>query len=80
VHRNSKHEFKFVLTDVELTEEQQERVGRAVAQAGALALGELVPTESLTVPVRSNVWWHGIPRPDLMAELQRVAADQELQE
>jgi hypothetical protein len=77
---NSRHEFKFVLTDVELTAEQEERVSRAVAQAGALALGELLPKESLTVPVRHNVWWHGIPRPDLMTELQRVAAEQELQQ
>ncbi|WP_418957967.1 hypothetical protein [Streptomyces tritici] len=75
VAKNSKHEFTFVLTDVELTDEQQERVSRAVAQAGALALGELLPKDSLTVPVRANVWWHGIPRPDLMTELQRMGAE-----
>jgi hypothetical protein len=80
VDRNGKHEFKFVLSDVELTEEQQEKVSRAVAQAGALAVSELLPQGSLTIPVRQNVWWHGIPRPDLMAELQRSAAEQELQE
>ncbi|WP_031523577.1 hypothetical protein [Streptomyces sp. NRRL F-5123] len=74
---DSKYEFKFVLTDVELTEEQQERVGRAVAQAGALALGDLLPKDSLMVPVRSNVYWHGIPRPDLMTELQRSATERE---
>lgn len=77
--KNNKHEFKLVLTDVELTEEQQERVSRAVAQAGVMALGDLLPKESLTVPVRRNVWWYGIPRPDLMMELQTLAAERELQ-
>ncbi|KUJ65304.1 hypothetical protein ACZ90_49025 [Streptomyces albus subsp. albus] len=77
---SNRHEFKFVLTDVELSKEQREKVGRAVAQAGAMALGELLPKESLAVAVGPNVWWHGIPRPDLMTELQRTAAEQALQE
>ncbi|MBT2493419.1 hypothetical protein J7E96_33950 [Streptomyces sp. ISL-96] len=76
MNKNSKHEFQFVLTGVELTDEQQEKVSRAVAQAGVLALGELAPRESVTVRVKPKVWWHGIPRPDLMQELQRSAADQ----
>ncbi|MEU8524917.1 MULTISPECIES: hypothetical protein [Streptomyces] len=77
--KNNKHEFKLVLTDVELTEEQQERVSRAVAQAGVMALGDLLPKESLTVPVRRGVWWYGIPRPDLMTELQGLATERERQ-
>jgi len=46
---NSKNEFKFVVTGVDLTEEQQEQVSRAIAQAGALALGGLVPRDAVGV-------------------------------
>ncbi|MGW4898791.1 hypothetical protein ACWEQL_42215 [Kitasatospora sp. NPDC004240] len=71
-----KHEFRFVLTGVELTEDQQERISRAVAQAGALALGDLLPEKPIGVRLERNTWWYGIPHNDLMIALRRFAADQ----
>lgn len=71
---NSKHEFKFVLTGVELTDEQQEQISRAVAQAGALALGGLAPRGSLSVRLGKNIWWQGQPADELIQEIQRHAA------
>ncbi|MGW4898110.1 hypothetical protein ACWEQL_38560 [Kitasatospora sp. NPDC004240] len=71
-----KHEFKFVLTGVELTEDQQERISRTVAQAGTLALGDLLPEKAIGVQVERKIWWCGIPVDDLLTALRRHAADQ----
>lgn len=70
----AKYEFKFVISDIELSREVQERVGQAVAQAGALALAEVTPPEAITVKVGRNIWWRGIPAPDLAQALQEQAA------
>jgi hypothetical protein len=63
----SRYEFSFVVTEVELSEEQRQRVGRAVALAGAAELSEAVPPGAVTAPVDSedawhSVYWLGIPR------------------
>ncbi|MFG2341155.1 hypothetical protein [Streptomyces yangpuensis] len=71
-----KNEFKFVVTGVELTEEQQERIGRAVAQAGALALGDFGPRDAVGVRLDPKIWWHGLPREVLAQDLQRFAAEE----
>ncbi|MFC8447983.1 hypothetical protein [Kitasatospora sp. NPDC057223] len=68
-----KHEFKFVVSDVELTEEQQARVSHAVGQAGALALGDLTPPGAVSVALGSHVWWRGLPPDALRTELERFA-------
>ncbi|GEC04711.1 hypothetical protein SSP24_23660 [Streptomyces spinoverrucosus] len=70
----TKNEFTFVVTGVELTEEQQERVSRAIAQAGALALGDLAPADATPVRLSGKIWWTGQPKPNLMRELQEYAA------
>ncbi|MFF8266634.1 hypothetical protein ACF059_04475 [Streptomyces sp. NPDC016562] len=72
--QNSKNEFKFVVTGVELTEEQQARVSLAIAQAGALALGDLAPREAVGVRLDPKVWWHGIPKEGVVQQLQEFAA------
>ncbi|MEW2136368.1 hypothetical protein AB0892_07115 [Streptomyces sp. NPDC005409] len=72
--QNSKNEFKFVVTGVELTEEQQARVSLAIAQAGALALGDLAPREAVGVRLDPKVWWHGIPKEGVIQQLQEFAA------
>ena len=71
---NNRNEFKFVVTGVPLGEEDQERISRAIAQAGALALGDLAPLDSTSVRLKPNIWWHGGPRDGLMTKLQEFAA------
>jgi hypothetical protein len=69
----ARYEFKFVLSDVELSDDQQARVGQAVAQAGALALAELTPTEALTVRIGPLLWWRGIPPIELQRQIEQAA-------
>jgi hypothetical protein len=62
----SRYEFSFVVTEVELSEEQRRRVGRAVALAGAAELSQALPTQAVTAPVetadvRLVRYWCGIP-------------------
>ncbi|RPF38238.1 hypothetical protein [Streptomyces sp. TLI_185] len=71
-----KNEFKFVVTGVELTEDQQQLVGRAIAQAAAPALGELAPRAALPVAVNPKVWWYGDPAKEVLAPVQDYAAGQ----
>jgi len=70
----ARYEFKFVVTDAELSDEHQQRVGRAVAEAGALAVASATPPNALTVPYAINHWWCGIPPVELNDALQEVAA------
>lgn len=71
----ARYEFKFVVSDVELSEEHQQRVGHAVVQAGALALADFTPPEAVTVMFGRNWWWRGIPPVALQEELRNVAAE-----
>jgi hypothetical protein len=62
----SRYEFSFVVTEVELSEEQQRRVARAVALAGAVELNAALPPQAVTAPVESEDlylrrYWCGIP-------------------
>jgi hypothetical protein len=61
----SRYEFSFVVTEVELSEEQQLRVGRAVTLAGAAELGAALPPGAVTAPLelseRLYKFWCGIP-------------------
>lgn len=72
----AKLEFRFVVSDVELTPEHQERISQAVAQAGALALAEVTPADAVTIRVGHNIWWRGIPAEDLREALQSFAHQQ----
>jgi hypothetical protein len=66
-------EFRFIVSDIALTEADHERIGRAIAQAGALALAELTPIAAVTVPLGHNIWWRGIPAPELQKAIQQYA-------
>jgi hypothetical protein len=57
----AKHEFRFIVSDVDLDPGQHERISRTVAQAAALALAEVTPVNAVSVQLRPNVWWRGIP-------------------
>ncbi|MFD5396895.1 hypothetical protein ACFWJW_22090 [Streptomyces sp. NPDC127097] len=70
---NKKNEFKFVVTGVDLTEEQQEQVSRAIAQAGALALGHLAPHDAVGVRLNPKLRWYGRPIAGVVEELQEFA-------
>ncbi|GAA3159130.1 MULTISPECIES: hypothetical protein [Streptomyces] len=69
-----KSEFTFVVTGVELTKDQEERISRAIAQAGALALGDVAPRDALPVRLDPKIWWYGLPKDVLVRELQQFAA------
>jgi hypothetical protein len=70
------HQFKFVVSDVELTSRQVEQIGRQVAQAGALALADLVPEHAVTLQVRPGIWWQGKPAVEIIKQLEQHAAQQ----
>jgi len=71
-----KHEFHFVVTGVDLSPEQVDKVGSAVAQAGALALAEVTPADAVTVRIARNRWWRGIPPFELKERLQAFGRDE----
>ncbi len=70
----AKYEFRFIVTDVDLSQEVQENVSRAVAQAGALALAEHTPADAVTIPLSDRVLWRGIPPEVEFAGLQGAVA------
>jgi hypothetical protein len=61
----SRYEFSFVVTDVELNEEEKARVTRAIALAGASELGGTLPDPAVTAPLVHEEFirriWCGIP-------------------
>jgi len=71
----ARYEFKFIVTDTELSEEHQRKVGQAVAEAGALALAGITPAEAVTVSLGLHRWWIGLPPPEIYGALQRAALE-----
>jgi hypothetical protein len=73
----SKYEFTFVVTDVELSEDQRLGVGRAVALAGTAALGAQCPAEAVTAPLVLDEFiirhWCGMPRLEVAVPRDVVA-------
>lgn len=70
----ARYEFRFVVTDAELSEEHQRKVGQAVAEAGALALAGAAPADAVTVNYGINRWWRGYPPVEINEALQEFAA------
>ncbi len=71
----ARYEFRFVVTDVELSEELQQKVSRAVAEAGAMAVAAHTPAGAVTVPYGPHHWWVGLPPPELRLALDKFAAE-----
>ena len=71
----ARYEFRFIVTEAELSEEHQRKVGQAVAEAGALALAVATPAEAVTVEFARNIWWRGIPPPEIYQALEEAAAN-----
>jgi len=61
----SRYEFLFVVTEVELSDQQWPRVGRAAAMAGEAELAAAVPADAVSGPLaldeRLGSYWCGIP-------------------
>ena len=70
------HVFKFVVSDVDLTREQEERISRAVSQAGILAVGDLTPADSVTFHLGDRGLWNGIPPVDVLQALETYVSEQ----
>ena len=76
----ARYEFRFVVTDTELSEEHQQKVSRAVAEAGALALASATPFGAVTVPYGPNRLWRGIPPPEIYEALEEIAIQKAVEE
>jgi hypothetical protein len=74
----ARYEFKFVVTDVELSDEHRQKVSQAVAEAGALALASATPPDAVTVRVSEYVLWRGIPPVTILRDLESYATGQSL--
>jgi hypothetical protein len=71
----ARYEFRFIVTDTELSEEHQQNVGQAIAEAGALAVAALTPRDAVTVQFRPNIWWRGFPPVEIYQALENAAAE-----
>ncbi len=69
----ARYEFRVVVSGVELSKDHEKEVGQAVAQAGAAAIATALGGAPLSVPVDLQRWWIGIPRPELVRELEQEA-------
>jgi hypothetical protein len=67
----AKHEFRFVVTDVELSEGDRERVNQAISQAAAFALADQTPPNAISYHFR-NILWRGLPPIELQQQLEEV--------
>jgi len=76
----ARYEFRFVVTDTELSEEHQQKVARAVAEAGALAVASATPFGAVTVPYGVNRLWRGMPPPEIYEALEEVAVRKAVEE
>jgi hypothetical protein len=69
-----RYEFKIVVSDVDLSETHQKKIGQAIAQAGAMAIAESTSGEPVvSVPLGLNKLWLGRPAPKILHELEAFA-------
>lgn len=78
----ARYEFKFVVTDAELSEEHQRKVRQAIAEAGTLAVASGTPHDAMTVVGDAGLrgpgvpWiWRGIPPVTITKGLHEYAAE-----
>jgi hypothetical protein len=70
----ARHEFRFVVTDVELSEEDRQRVQQAISQSATIALADLTPPNAVSFQFR-NILWRGIPPIELQEQLEQVVEE-----
>lgn len=69
-----RYEFKVVVSDVDLSEVHQKKIGQAIAQAGAIAIAENTSGEPVvSIPLGLNKLWLGRPAPKILRELEAFA-------
>lgn len=71
--------FKYVVSDIDLTPEQINRVGRAVADAGIQTVADIVkfgPRGHVTYQFKPEGLWQGMPPEDLDKALGAYVAEQ----
>lgn len=71
-----RYEFKVVVSGVELSEDQQKRIGQAVSLAGAGAIGKFIPQPPVSVPLSLLHYWMGPYPPAILKELDQYAQGQ----
>jgi len=69
-----RYEFKFVVSDVDLSEEQEKRIEQAVAQAGTLAIAETSSKQPMCVVLPFHKVWCGFPPFETIRDLEAFAA------
>jgi hypothetical protein len=69
-----RYEFKFVVSDIDLSEEQEKRVEQAVAQAGTLAIAETTSKQPMCVVLPLHKVWCGLPPFETIRDLEAFAA------
>jgi hypothetical protein len=72
------HQFKFVVSDVDLSGAQIDEIGRAIAGAGSAALAGFTPVDAIEIQLAPKWWWRGLPRDDLHRALEAYVRDQVL--
>jgi hypothetical protein len=78
----ARYEFRFIVTDAELSEEHRQQVSQAIAEAGTLAVAAGTPRDAMTVIGETHLlqgpgvpWiWRGIPPVTILEGLQEHAA------
>jgi hypothetical protein len=69
-----RYEFKVVVSDIDLTEEQQQSIEQAVALAGVMAVAEAASVQPMWRVLRPRRIWCGMPPFDFSTDLDTFAA------
>jgi hypothetical protein len=70
------HQFKFAVSDANLTDRQVAEVSQAIARAGSAAVAKFTPTAAIDVQIGPLVWWRGVPVDDISVPLKKFAQQQ----
>jgi hypothetical protein len=70
------HQFKFAVSDVDLTDEQLAEISQAISQAGSAALAKHTPSRAIDIQLGPNWWWRGVPPKDVASALEKFAQTQ----
>jgi hypothetical protein len=68
------HQFKFAVSDANLTDAQVAEVSQAIARAGSAAVAKFTPNTAIDVQIGLLEWWRGVPRDEIMIQLKKFAS------
>jgi hypothetical protein len=69
-----RYEFRVVVSDIDLSEEQEKAIEQAVALAGVMAVAEVASVQPMYRVLRPRRIWCGLPPFDFVADLDTFAA------